>query len=108
MDPWRFRAVNCMSRAIKAAWRLSTPVPAGGSGSVTCRRYRVSVWASAMSTLPTTMAPSVRFYAMGRACVGRTTVESKGARADMIARGNRLFVYTNDGALKAYDVEARN
>ena len=26
----------------------------------------------------------------------------------MIARGNRLFVYTNDGALKAYDVEARN
>ena len=40
--------------------------------------------------------------------VGRTKVDSKGARADMIARGNRLFVYTNDGALKAYDVEARN
>ena len=40
--------------------------------------------------------------------VGRIKVDSKGARADMIARGNRLFVYTNDGALKAYDVEARN
>ena len=40
--------------------------------------------------------------------VGRTKVDSKGARADMIARGNRLVVYTNDGALKAYDVEARN
>ena len=40
--------------------------------------------------------------------VGRTKVDSKGARADMIAQGNRLFVYTNDGALKAYDVEARN
>lgn len=40
--------------------------------------------------------------------VGRTKVDSSGARADMIARGNRLFVYANDGALKAYDVEARN
>jgi outer membrane protein assembly factor BamB len=40
--------------------------------------------------------------------VGRTKVDSKGARADMIAQGNRLFVYTDDGALKAYDVEARN
>ena len=40
--------------------------------------------------------------------VGRTKVDSKGARADMIAWGNRLFVYTNDGALKAYDAEARN
>ncbi len=40
--------------------------------------------------------------------VGRTKVASSGARADMIARGNRLFVYTNDGTLKAYDVEARN
>ena len=40
--------------------------------------------------------------------VGRTKVDSSGARADMIARGNRLFVYTNDGTLKAYDVEARN
>mgnify|MGYP007000151888 len=40
--------------------------------------------------------------------VGRAKVDSKGARADMIAQGNRLFVYTNDGALKAYDVEARN
>ena len=40
--------------------------------------------------------------------VGRTKVDSSGARADMIARGNRLFVYANDGTLKAYDVEARN
>ena len=40
--------------------------------------------------------------------VGRTKVDSSGARANMIARGNRLFVYTNDGTLKAYDVEARN
>ena len=40
--------------------------------------------------------------------VGRTKVDSSGARADMIARGNRLFVYTNDGTLKAYDVEVRN
>ena len=40
--------------------------------------------------------------------VGRTRVDSSGARADMIARSNRLFVYTNDGTLKAYDVEARN
>ena len=40
--------------------------------------------------------------------VGRTKVDSSGARADMLTRGNRLFVFTNDGALKAYDVEARN
>jgi outer membrane protein assembly factor BamB len=40
--------------------------------------------------------------------VGRTKVDSSGARADMIASGNRLFIYSNDGALKAYDVEARN
>ena len=40
--------------------------------------------------------------------VGRTKVDSSGAQADMIARGNRLFIYANDGALKAYDVEARN
>jgi len=26
----------------------------------------------------------------------------------MIASGNRLYIYSNDGALKAYDVEARN
>ena len=31
-----------------------------------------------------------------------------GVRADMLVRGNRLFVYTNDGTLKAYDVETRN
>ena len=40
--------------------------------------------------------------------VGRVKVDSGGARADMLTRGNRLFVFTNDGALKAYDVEARN
>ena len=40
--------------------------------------------------------------------VGRTKVDSSGARADMLTRGNRLFVFTNDGALRAYDVEARN
>ncbi len=40
--------------------------------------------------------------------VGRTKVDSSGARADMIASGNRLYIYSNDGALKAYDVEARN
>ena len=40
--------------------------------------------------------------------VGRIKVDSGGARADMLTRGNRLFVFTNDGALKAYDVEARN
>ena len=40
--------------------------------------------------------------------VGRTKVDSSGARADMLVRGNRLFVYTNDGTLKAYDVETRN
>ena len=40
--------------------------------------------------------------------VGRTKVDSSGARADMIARGNRLFIYANDGKLKAYDVETRN
>ena len=40
--------------------------------------------------------------------VGRIKVDSGGARADMLTRGNRLFVFTNDGALKAYDVETRN
>ena len=40
--------------------------------------------------------------------VGRTKVDSTGARADMLVRGNRLFVYTNDGSLKAYDVKTRN
>ena len=40
--------------------------------------------------------------------VGRTKVDSSGARSDMLVRGNRLFVYTNDGTLKAYDVETRN
>ena len=137
-----------MSRAIKAAWWLSTPVPAGGSGSVTCRRYRVSVgfgnvyvadddgtvsaflrngqgvrWQNidlgfrelSRPTPVNSYVATVDFEGylhllsqVDGEIVGRTKVDSKGARADMIARGNRLFVYTNDGALKAYDVEARN
>ena len=40
--------------------------------------------------------------------VGRTRADSSGARADMLARGNRLFIYSNDGKLAAYDVESRN
>lgn len=40
--------------------------------------------------------------------VGRTRADSSGARADMLARGNRLFIYSNDGKLAAYDVESRD
>ncbi|MGD2006939.1 MAG: outer membrane protein assembly factor BamB [Cellvibrionales bacterium] len=36
--------------------------------------------------------------------VGRTRPDGSGARADMIADGNRLYVYTNNGKLMAYDV----
>ena len=36
--------------------------------------------------------------------VGRVKPDGSGARADMIADGNRLYVYTNDGKLMAYDV----
>ncbi len=36
--------------------------------------------------------------------VGRTRPDGSGARADMIADGNRLYIYTNNGKLMAYDV----
>ena len=38
--------------------------------------------------------------------VGRSRPDSDGARADMIASGNRLWVYGNSGKLSAYDVRA--
>lgn len=38
--------------------------------------------------------------------VGRTRPDSSGARADMIAEGNRLYIYNNNGKLMAYDVAA--
>ena len=37
--------------------------------------------------------------------VGRQRVDSSGARADLIAEGSRLYVYTNKGQLAAYDLE---
>ncbi|KZX55739.1 hypothetical protein A3709_21745 [Halioglobus sp. HI00S01] len=40
--------------------------------------------------------------------VGRTKVGGDGARADMLADGNLLYVYTNDGKLIAYEVSAKN
>lgn len=40
--------------------------------------------------------------------VGRTLTDGDGARADMIARGNTLYVYGNSGDLIAYDVEPIN
>jgi len=40
--------------------------------------------------------------------VGRARPDSDGARADMIASGNVLYVYGNSGDLVAYDVEAGN
>ena len=40
--------------------------------------------------------------------VGRARPDGDGARADMIASGNALYVYGNSGELVAYDVEARN
>lgn len=39
--------------------------------------------------------------------VGRVKVDSKGARADMISDGNRLYVFGNSGKLVAYDVEPK-
>lgn len=39
--------------------------------------------------------------------VGRTSVGGDGARADMIADGNRLYVFTNSGKLIAYEISAR-
>lgn len=40
--------------------------------------------------------------------VGRARPDGDGARADMIARGNTLYVYGNSGDLVAYDVETRD
>lgn len=40
--------------------------------------------------------------------VGRTRPDGDGARADMIARGSRLWVYGNSGDLVAYDVRPKN
>jgi len=40
--------------------------------------------------------------------VGRAHPDGDGARADMIARGNTLYVYGNSGDLVAYDVETRD
>lgn len=40
--------------------------------------------------------------------VGRTSVGGHGARADMLAEGNRLYVFTNSGKLIAYEITARN
>ena len=37
--------------------------------------------------------------------VGRERPDSDGARADMIARGNTLYVYGNSGTLTAYDIK---
>lgn len=40
--------------------------------------------------------------------VGRARPDSDGARADMIASGNTLYVYGNSGDLVAYDLEVDN
>ena len=40
--------------------------------------------------------------------VGRTSVGGGGARADMLADGNRLYVFTNSGKLIAYEIVARD
>lgn len=40
--------------------------------------------------------------------VGRDRPDSDGARADMIAKGNILYVYGNSGELIAYDIEVKN
>ncbi|QFU75090.1 outer membrane protein assembly factor BamB [Halioglobus maricola] len=40
--------------------------------------------------------------------VGRTKLGGGGARADMLADGNRLYVYTNKGKLTALEVQAKN
>ena len=39
--------------------------------------------------------------------VGRVKVDGKGARADMISDGSRLYVFGNGGKLFAYDVEPK-
>jgi len=40
--------------------------------------------------------------------VGRVKVDGDGARADMLADGNRLYVYGNSGKLVAYKITARD
>ncbi len=40
--------------------------------------------------------------------VGRIRPDSAGARADMLAEGTVLYVYTNDGKLIAYDIKQRD
>ena len=40
--------------------------------------------------------------------VGRDQPDSDGARADMISKGNRLYVYGNSGDLIAYDVVVKD
>jgi outer membrane protein assembly factor BamB len=40
--------------------------------------------------------------------VGRTRADSDGARADMLSKGNRLFVFGNSGSLIAYDIQAKD
>jgi outer membrane protein assembly factor BamB len=40
--------------------------------------------------------------------VGRTRVDGDGARADMLADGNVLYVYGNSGKLVAYEITPRD
>ena len=40
--------------------------------------------------------------------VGRLRPDSSGVRADMVAEGSVLYVYSNDGKLIAYDIRARS
>jgi outer membrane protein assembly factor BamB len=40
--------------------------------------------------------------------VGRVKVDGKGARADMLADGNILYVFGNGGKLVAYEISAKN
>ena len=39
---------------------------------------------------------------------GRVKVDGKGARADMLADGNILYVFGNGGKLVAYEISAKN
>ena len=39
--------------------------------------------------------------------MGRVRADSDGVRADMIAANDMLYVYGNDGGLRAYRVESR-
>ena len=40
--------------------------------------------------------------------VGRVKVGGGGARANMLTDGNKLYVFTNDGDLVAYEITARD